>query len=585
MLLHVMRVVCQAASRPLYVCAARPCSSHAARPLLQPPSSDDGPIQLNNDCGVNLDEEGVPTLAVIGPSRRGKSVLAGLLAGNDSQLFPQSHSSFRAMTSGTHIWEIDGAKKGGLPVRIVDTEGLSHVGRSRRNEALVRQFLISTYLTSSWVIWLDTEVLSSSFFNTMWLVYDYVADVLRVRDAIGQRLPRMMYVRTQETEVQRREYNVDFSHFGEFFSHVLEIHEDAHILEQMFAPRGICGHALPVWTVEDLDSFEASEFWSDGHSSAFKDSVRTLRGTLLDDEDHEVGCGPPLLALGSLQELLPKIARLEVFDPRDHELNKIRKVRGYMRAAYGRLFDDEASHDRIESIMNLFDLGDRDVRESGYRIDKVARARLEDKCLEMRLDVELVRADPEIVAFFVQIDKAADLFAAFADAFAGGDLSEGAVLRSYIQHWQLDPDIAEAAIADLRSKATSRYVANTGHAFETFRKQSLYTRLLWRLDDYVQRMRRQEAVQLSFRDTCVSAEGRREVEGPQPGSSWVWRLGTWLDDQKSTPAKHRYAVWTNGLAWALCVERHGGGGLRVGELREQGEIGHGGNPLPVPSPP
>merc|ERR1719183_2272088 len=108
------------------------------------------------------------------------------------------------MTSGTHVCEVT-ASKGG-PLRIVDTEGLSHVGRSRKNEALVRQFLISTYLTSSWVVWLDTEVLSSAFFNTMWLVHDYVVDVLRIHEASSKSLPGLISIRTQETEVQQREY-------------------------------------------------------------------------------------------------------------------------------------------------------------------------------------------------------------------------------------------------------------------------------------------------------------------------------------------------------------------------------------------
>merc|ERR1712137_976447 len=98
-----------------------------------------------------------------------------------------------------------------------------------------------------------------------------------------------MYVRTQETEVQRHEYAADFDNFGSFFEHVLGTHEDASILTQMFAKDGIHGHSLPVWTMTDLKRFEVGEFWADEHSSDFKAAVVALRNQLLsvgaEDED------------------------------------------------------------------------------------------------------------------------------------------------------------------------------------------------------------------------------------------------------------------------------------------------------------
>lgn len=97
-----------------------------ARPLLQPPEVDGATIQVCTDAVLDLDLPSVPTISVIGPSRRGKSVLGCLLAGGDPGLFQQSHSSFKAMTSGTHVVEVP-ARDGGLPLRIVDTEGLSHI--------------------------------------------------------------------------------------------------------------------------------------------------------------------------------------------------------------------------------------------------------------------------------------------------------------------------------------------------------------------------------------------------------------------------------------------------------------------------
>jgi hypothetical protein len=278
----------------------------AARPLLRPSEDGSGIAELCDDCGLDFEAARVPTISVIGPSRRGKSVLASLMAGGQPNIFKQSHSSYKAMTSGTHVCEV--RSDSGSALRIIDTEGLSHIGRSRKNEALVRQFLISTYLTSSWVIWLDTEVLSSGFFNTMWLVHDYVVDVLRIREASGDSLPGLVYIRTQETDVQKLEYNRDFPDFGSFFSSILEDHEDAHILTQMFAPGQVVGHSLPVWGMQDLQNFDEANFWLDAHNSPFKDSVsklcdRLAAAPLREGED----CGPPLLALSSLSKHLPKI--------------------------------------------------------------------------------------------------------------------------------------------------------------------------------------------------------------------------------------------------------------------------------------
>lgn len=544
------------------------------------PPSLEGPIEINHDCGLDLFAEGVPTIAVIGPSRRGKSVLASLLGGGDPKLFLQSHSSFKAMTSGTHACEVPGLGPKGLPLRIVDTEGLSHVGRSRTKEALVRQFLISTYLTSSWLIWLDTEVLSSNFFTMMWLVYDYVVDVLKVRDAAGHRLPSLTYIRTQETPVQQKEYSGQFATFGDFFQDILQEHEDAPVLRQMFRPNGIHGHALPVWTPEDLAAFEGHRFWLEEHSSSFKDSVRSLRSVLLDpahmlgDKEEE---RPPLLSFAALEPHLSKVAHLEAFDPRDHETTKVARLRSQLRASYGRPGSDDAAE--ALRLAEMFDPTDRAVRAHGGQIDLCAKTKIKDHCKSMRLEVEVAEADPEVSMWLERFGKAAPIFNAAVHAFLPEDLVQTEVLRKAVTRWGLDPVLSAAELKKLLAAAEEEFLAATSLGRPALRQVALRERLSWRLDECVLRLRGKVASKMLLR-----RDGHETLKE-------VWRLGKWqgsgASDGKGGKAKDAdFALWTDGLAWELYEERWAtdvGGGSWLGIFRESGTIGEGCVPLPVPA--
>lgn len=560
--------------------AASTASRLLGQPLLQPSASVEGAIELNHSCSLDLSAEGVPTLALIGPSRRGKSVLSSLLAGGNPNTFQQSHSSFRAMTNGTHIFEVPG-RLGALPVRVIDTEGLSHVGRSRVKEAMVRQFLISTYLTSSSVIWLDTEVLSSSFFTMMWLVYDYVVDVLKIKDAAGSRLPRLMYIRTQETDVQRREYETDFQDFGQFFEKVLEEHEDAQLLRQMFAPDGIQGHALPVWTSEDLEAYEGNVFWTPAHNTPFRASVENLQSQLLSplevnlvEGQEAVAVGPPLLALESLEQHLPRIARLEAFDPRDHESTKVSRIRAQLRASYGRPMEDGSQE--AFRLANQFDPNDRPVRANGGRIDLLARARLEEQCKRQRLDVEEALADREVALWLHNFSEAQAVFSAAVDAFAGSDQTQRRILHDAIESWQLDPDTVSKELAASLAVAEEKFLSATGLGAGCLKTLGLREQLSWRYDECVLRLRGKVASELELRDrpdeskkTCI-----------------VWRLGRWEGsppkDGKSRYTKGlEYALWTDGCAWELYTERQEGhNGLWTGILQDQGITSQGALPVP-----
>lgn len=633
-ILH-LRHLAAAASQPQipmcrFVCSrgyAAPASvpaatvSGAAQPLLQPPpeGDDSNALLLSRESGLDFEAEAVPTISVIGPSRRGKSVLAGLLAGGNPGLFPQSHSSFQAMTSGTHICEVQGADHGVGRLRIIDTEGLSHVGRSRgKREALVRQFLVSTYLTSSWVVWLDSEVLSTSFFTMMWLVHDYVVDILKVRNAAGDRLPRLMYIRTQETEVQQLEYRDSFGDFGTFFDRALAEHEDAEILTQMFAPGGLHGHTLPTWMVEDLESYSSGNFWGAEHASPFKSAVGSLRDILispkLETAAQEVS-GPPLLALAALEQHLPRIAKLEAFDPRDHEDAKIFRLRGHFRASYGHVVSGGVSGSggasaafgtlgggatRIATrvdLMNCFDTEDRDVRRLDRRIDRVVQARLEAQCQKMRLDVAVAEADPEVAEVMQRFQTVAPFFEIAAECFAAetGPLTEREILLSATDSWGLDAKPAADALASMLAEAERRFLEATGFTAEEMRKLTLHERLRWRIGDCVMRLRGKVAAEMLLLEEASGApavEGASITEGSQ---QWVWRLGEWRwappprDGKTVRPKKpSEYAVWTDGVSWALYEERRqkgvGAGGAKwAGTLRDRGTFSEGARaPLPGP---
>lgn len=554
-------------------------NAQASRPLLKPPGDGAGPVEVCSDCPIDLDLPGVPTISVIGPSRRGKSVLACLLAGGSPSLFAQSHSSFKAMTSGTHVCEVLDSS-GELPLRIVDTEGLSHIGRSRKSEALVRQFLISTYLTSSWIIWLDTEVLSSSFFNTMWMVHDYVVDVLQIKEGSGRSLPGLIYLRTQETDVQRLEYCNEFTDFSRFFSGILEEHEDAHILTQMFAPGRIYGHSLPVWTVDDLEIFGANKFWLDSHASPFKDGVETLcdlLGAPIAQEaasEEQEDAGPPLLALSALATHLPKIARLEKFDPRDHEATKVSRLRAQLRTV---------GWDPLRSplwLADLFDPEDKDVRQHAFKIDDLARVRIEKMCEALRLDIEVAEADPDVIAVHDKFSQAARIFDAAMEAFGSEEFSEKKMLLHAICDLRLDASVLAEELWASFAKAEEHFLLVSGLPRSSLKELRLHQQTKWRIEDAIQQLRGRSASELQ-----IKAEVKGEFELVK-----VWRLGEWpgLALKRGSASKARrpeYALWTDGTSWKIFEEKwlaqRGGGGFTIGAFFEEGQLMEEGL-LPLP---
>lgn len=562
--------------------SGRALSSLVASPLLQPPSSGEGPIELSSECKLDLALPGVPTISIVGPSRRGKSVLACLLGNGDPKLFAQSHSSFRALTSGTHVCEIASTSNDGYPLRIVDTEGISHIGRSRKAETLVRQFLISTYLTSSCFVWLDNEVLSSNFFNMMWLVHDYVVDVLRVRNTVETKLPQLMYIRTQETPVQKLEYSNDHEDFASFFSTVLAHHEDAAILKQMFAPDSIQACSLPVWTVEDLQAFEATNFWSDAHASPFKSAVKEVRGKVTRPIDFASDATEraPIMTLGAVEQQFGRIAKLQAFDPRDHENDKVTRLREHLRATYGAgICAAEDGFDLI-SLLNLFDPEDADVRRAKYRIDDLFEKRLAEQCRQLRLEVEVAEYHPEIKHAQMQVKAAAEIFAPAVQAFGRDDFTEESLLHNSISKWHLDADKAARELKDEVVFAEQRFQAATGYAPDDLKNLNMYIRFKRRIEDCVMRLSQQSVGNVLIEKAGSNGVAAREL-------TWVWRIGAWGGKREAVRLRDS-VVWTDGVSWQLCQEKWDpklDGGSWIAVLKKQGELKPGEGSLPLPLPP
>jgi len=407
-----------------------------------------------------------------------------------------------------------------------------------------------------------------------------------------------MYIRTQETEVQQREYRDHFESFGAFFGAALEGHEDADILRQMFAPGGLHGHALPIWTVEDLESFTAERFWLPGHSSPFKDAVAELRSKLLSSTQPPPEApvagpsgGPPLLAWAALAQHLPRIAKLEAFDPRDHEAAKVSRLRGHLRATYGRVAQgDPARTLTTADLLNIFDPDDRDVRRHGGCILRTVQARFEDQCRLMRLDTTVAAGDPEVAAVFERFRGAAGPFAAAAAAFAdeAGPLAEREILRAAASGWRLDPDESAAALADILANAEERFMEASGLSREEMRRLNMHEKVRWRIEDCVMRLRGKVAAEMLLLSGEPSPQGAGGLgaEGadvPEPQKAWVWRLGEWRWAQPSRDGKTQpgrgarpkeFAVWSDGASCVLYEERRlphlaGGAGAFVGVPRER----------------
>jgi len=281
--------------------------------------------------------------------------------------------------------------------------------------------------------------------------------------------------------------------------------------------------------------------------------------------------GPPLMALGQLEQHLPRIARLEAFDPRDHEVAKVARLRAQLRATYGRVADGVGAAKRdptgvcvsemdAPDLLNIFDPEDRDVRGHSGRIDRVVEARVQAQCRSMRLEEEVALADPEIAAVLARFREVAAAFDAAAEAFAleAGPFAEREILLAAVTHWGLDaPSAAASLAADLR-EAEERFLAASGLTAQEMRRLNMHERARWRVEECVMRLRGKVAAKMR------TLEGEAwDPEDVAPAVRWVWRLGEWrwkapARDGKTQPKSQRpreYAVWADGASWVLYEER------------------------------
>lgn len=252
-------------------------------------------IELCLDANSDVAKGKKLTIALVGPSRKGKSVTAGLLV-KDHTAFTYSHSPRKPQTSGTQIYT---SKENGSDFQVVDSEGISHtLGPAGTIGA--KKLLSATYLTSSWLVWVDSNVMEDSFFGSMELVKNYVAS-----EVPEERMPSLLYLRTSDNETARLGYRPHQS-FQDYFAHEVTENERLNSLTPMF--KQMKGIAFPEFTIKDLDAYQSGSFWSDEYVSPFKDQLKAVKDQLLAESS------PPPLSFQELRPLLRKINALDAVD-------------------------------------------------------------------------------------------------------------------------------------------------------------------------------------------------------------------------------------------------------------------------------
>lgn len=236
-----------------------------------------------------------PTISFVGPSRKGKSVNAGLLVRNH-KAFPYSHSASHPKTSGT---DICASGEPGIPFWVVDCEGVSHT-KGPQGMLVAKKLLSATYLISSWIVWFDSNVMEDSFFGSMQLVSEYMGNVVPC-----EKRPNLLYVRTCETAMSRMGYG-DFDNFTEYFAHETKNNQEFVKMAPMF--RQMVGFSLPEFVKADLDAHESDVFWTDDHASPYKEAFKHIKRHLMTDS-----IAPPLPVEG-VKLQLPKINKLAAVD-------------------------------------------------------------------------------------------------------------------------------------------------------------------------------------------------------------------------------------------------------------------------------
>jgi len=291
-----------------------------------------------------------------------------------------------------------------------------------------------------------------------------------------------------------------------------------------------------------------------------------------------------------LEQLLPKIARLEAFDPRDHENTKVARLRAHLRASYGRLGD--AGSASIVHLVNIFDPEDREMRKAGNCIYLCAEAKLEEQCRVMRLELEVAKADRDVAAVMERFKEAAPVYSAVLAAF--GEVAddtdkdkltaEQPILKAAICRWGLDPEAAQAGLAQFLASREELFLANVPQLTRgEMTKLNLHERLRWRMDDCIMRLRGKVAT-----DFVVEEPGTKGGRS----AARVWRLGRWRgrapsDGKSRRPGEAEFALQANGAEWVLYEERfhkNAQGGQWIGIPCDSGHLSFTSGALPLPSP-
>lgn len=287
-------------------------------------------------------------------------------------------------------------------------------------------------------------------------------------------------------------------------------------------------------------------------------------------------CGPPLLALSALATHLPKIAKLEKFDPRDHEATKVARLRAHLRGAYGSPLRSPLW------LADLFDPEDAEVRRQNYNIYDVAIARIEKMCQNLRLEPEIAEADPDVTTVMEEFGKAAKIFDAALEAFDSDTFSERRILLHTINTLGLDTSSLPAELWASFEKGEDLFLATTGLPRQSLKDLRLHQRVKWRIEDAILQLR-----DLKTKDLRVQkAASKDEFDVVK-----VWSLGEWANLKGRAGAvqgfskRPAYGLWTDGATWKIfeekLVRRRHSEDSKIGVLFEEGRVTQGSLPASI----
>ena len=159
---------------------------------------------------------------------------------------------------------------------------------------------------------------------------------------------------------------------------------------------------------------------------------------------------------------------------------------------------------------------DAEVRRKNFRLEDVAKSRIDKFCSQLRLEQEVASKDDEVILVAERFAQASQIFSAALEAFGDQALSSRGILQLAIGEWRLDPRVASVELFDALTRAEKFFLSATGLHRDDLKHLRLHSKLKWRIEDSVMQLRGRVAAQLAL-------SGEDGLTAPV----WVWKIGEW----------------------------------------------------------